>query len=351
MEVSSFIIKHSWAFLTVGIFLIAPAVYGNSRYDVYYKLDSTLPSYLGSVEGNEKLSEVFNMNSTHILLADSKLSARAATKMMQEMDEVDGIQFTLGYNTLAGPAIPEEVIPESVRSKLKSGKYQLILIGSEYGVASDEVNRQIAELNEIIEKHDPNALLIGEAPATKDLVDITDKDFKTVSILSIAVIFLIILVTFKSVSLPVILVSVIELAIMINMGLAFYFHTELPFVASVVIGTIQLGATVDYAILMTTRYRAERCSGKDKKEAVSTALRTSIKSVITSGLGFFAATIGVALYSDIGMVSSLCMLLARGALISMAIVITVLPSLFMIFDGVIIRTSKGFKPKAEENAK
>ena len=349
-KVSSFIVKRSPIFFTLGLLLIIPATYGNSRYDVYYKLDSTLPSYLGSVQGNEKLSEAFNMNSTHILLVDSKLSAQTATKMMQEMDKVDGIQFTLGYNTISGPAIPEEIIPEHIRSKLKSGKYQLILIGSEYGVASDEVNQQVADLNKIVEKYDPNAMLIGEAPATKDLVDITDKDFKTVSILSIAVIFLIIAITFNSVSLPVLLVAVIELAIMINMSLAYYLNTELPFVASVVIGTIQLGATVDYAILMTTRYRAERYNGKPKKEAVEAALSISIKSIITSGLGFFAATIGVALYSDIGMVSSLCMLLARGALISMAVVITVLPSLFMLFDGVIIRTSKGFRPKKKTAA-
>ena len=337
------ITKHSWIFLILGIALLIPAVYGNNNYDVYYKLDSTLPKDLESVEANAKLSKEFGMNSTHILLADSKLDAKTAASMMNDMEKVEGVQFTLGFNTIAGPAVPEEIIPDSIKSKLKSDEYQLILIGSEYEVASDAVNDQISELNDIIEKYDPKAMLIGEAPATKDLITITDKDFKVVSILSIAVIFLIIAVTFKSITLPVILVAVIELAIMINLGLAYYLGTELPFIASVVIGTIQLGATVDYAILMTTRYRFERSSGRSKRESVETALATSIKSVITSALGFFAATIGVAVYSDIGMISSLCMLLARGALISMAVVITVLPSMFMLLDGVIRRTSKGFK--------
>jgi len=348
---SGFIIKHSWVFLVLAVVLLIPSVFGYSHYDVYYKLDSTLPSYLGSVQGNKMLEDDFHMNSTHILLADAGLDGRTSTKMLNEMKQVDGVKFTIGYNEIAGPAIPEEVIPEKLMRKLKSDKYQLILIGSEYGVASDEVNEQVTELNNVIKKYDSKAMLIGEAPATKDLINITDKDFKVVSILSIAVIFLIIAMTFNSISLPVILVSVIELAIMINLGLAYYLGTELPFVASVVIGTIQLGATVDYAILMTTRYRAERYSGKPKREAVSTALSTSIRSVVTSGLGFFAATIGVALYSDIGMVSSLCMLLARGAVISMAVVICVLPSMFMLLDKVICKTSKGFVPKKAKNRK
>ncbi|MBE6863055.1 MAG: hypothetical protein E7495_00580 [Ruminococcus flavefaciens] len=347
-KTSSFIAKNSAAFLMIGIALLIPAVYGNGHYDVYYKLDSTLPSSLESVSANEKLSNDFNMNSTHILLADTNLDAKTESKMLKEMDKVDGVQFTLGFNTLAGPAIPEEVIPEDLRSKLKGDEYQLILIGSEYEVASDKVNEQVGNLSKIAAKYDDKAMLIGEAPATKDLINITDKDFNVVSILSIAVIFLIIALTFKSLSLPVILVSVIELAIMVNLGLAYFTNTELPFIASVVIGTIQLGATVDYAILMTTRYRKERHSGKGKKESISIALETSIKSVITSALGFFAATIGVALYSDIGMISSLCMLLARGAIISMVIVITMLPSMFMLLDGIICRTSAGFRPEKEK---
>lgn len=342
---SDFIIKHSWVFLVMGVVLLIPALFGNNHYSVYYKLDSTLPSSLESVSANTKLSEEFDMNSTHIILARSDMPAKEATKMLNEIKQVDGVKFTLGYNELFGPAIPDEVIPDEFRSKLKGGEYQLMLVGSEYEVASDAVNDQITDISSIVRRYDDDAMVIGEAPATKDLITITDKDFKVVSILSIAVIFLIIAFTFRSVSLPVILVSVIELAIMINLGLAYYTGTKLPFIASVVIGTIQLGATVDYAILMTTRYRTERFLGNSKKTSVTTALRTSIQSVITSAMGFFAATIGVALYSDIGMISSLCMLLARGAIISMVVVVTVLPSMFLLFDGIICRTSYGFVQK------
>lgn len=342
---SDFIIKHSWVFLVMGVVLLIPALFGNNHYSVYYKLDSTLPSSLESVSANTKLSEEFDMNSTHIILARSDMPAKETTKMLNEIKQVDGVKFTLGYNELLGPAIPDEVIPDKFRSKLKGGEYQLMLVGSEYEVASDAVNDQITDISSIVRRYDDDAMVIGEAPATKDLITITDKDFKVVSILSIAVIFLIIAFTFRSVSLPVILVSVIELAIMINLGLAYYTGTKLPFIASVVIGTIQLGATVDYAILMTTRYRTERFLGNSKKTSVTTALRTSIQSVITSAMGFFAATIGVALYSDIGMISSLCMLLARGAIISMVVVVTVLPSMFLLFDGIICRTSYGFVQK------
>lgn len=349
-KTSSFIVNHYWAFITFAIVLLIPAVFGNNHYGVYYKLDSTLPADLQSVTANTKLAEEYQMNSTHILLTKADMSAKDAEKMMNEMKKVEGVQYTAGFNTLVGPAIPEEIIPDSVKSKLKSEDWQLILIGSEYEVASDQVNSQINQLNDIAAKYDSNAMLIGEAPATKDLITITDKDFKVVNFLSIAVIFLIIALTFKSISLPIILVSVIELAIMINLGIAYYTNTTLSFIAPIVIGTIQLGATVDYAILMTTRYRTERYSGKSKKESVSISLGTSIKSVITSALGFFAATVGVALYSDIGLISELCMLLARGALISMVIVITVLPSMFMVFDKVICSTSAGFKPK-DENKK
>ncbi|MCR5707911.1 MAG: MMPL family transporter [Ruminococcus sp.] len=349
-KTSSFIVKHSGAFLTLAVVLVIPAVFGYTHYGVYYKLDSTLPKELESVTANTKLEEEYHMNSTHILLVDSDMDAKAATAMLNEMNDVDGVQFTLGYNTLVGPAIPDEIVPDSIRSKLKSESKQLMLVGSEYEVASDEVNAQVAQLNSIVQKYDTNGMLIGEAPATKDLIEITDRDFKVVSVLSIAAIFLIIAFTFKSVSLPVILVAVIELAIMINLGISYYTGTELPFIASVVIGTIQLGATVDYAILMTTRYRTERSSGKDKKEAVGIALATSVRSVITSALGFFAATVGVALYSKIGMISSLCVLLSRGALISMVVVIAVLPSMFMVFDKVICKTSAGFLPKGERSS-
>ena len=341
-RISSFIVNHSWMFLIGAIVLLIPAAYGNSNYGVYYKLDSTLPKDLDSVVANTKLSEEYNMNSTHILMIDSDLSAKEAHKLTSEMKKVDGVKFALGFNSLVGSAIPEEVIPDSVKEVLKSDEWQIMLIGSEYEVASDEVNEQVAKLNDIAEKYDDDAMLIGEAPATKDLIEITDKDFKVVNFLSIAAIFLIIAFTFKSVSLPIILVSVIELAIMINLGISCFTGTKLSFIAPIVIGTIQLGATVDYAILMTTRYRTERSSGKDKKESVDIALSTSIKSVITSALGFFAATVGVALYSDIGLISELCMLLARGALISMGIVVTVLPSMFMLLDKVICKTSAGF---------
>ena len=350
-KTSNFISKHSWIFITMALVLLIPAYYGYKNYNVYYKLDSTLPSDLQSVVANSKLQEEFNMNSTHILMADASLDAKQARNMIDEMNDVDGVQYAVGFNSLVGSAIPEEVIPDSVKEVLKGDEYQLILIGSEYEVATDEVNNQVAELNDIAAKYDDKAMLIGEAPATKDLITITDHDFQVVSILSIAAVFLIILVSFKSISLPIILVSVIELAIMINLGIAYFTNTDLPFIASVVIGTIQLGATVDYAILMTTRYRTERYSGKDKKEAVGIALNTSIKSIVTSALGFFAATVGVAVYSKIGLISSLCMLLARGALISMVIVATGLPSLLLLLDKIICKTSAGFIPKEKKSKK
>lgn len=350
-KTSNFISKHSWIFITMALVLLIPAYYGYKNYNVYYKLDSTLPSDLQSVVANSKLQEEFNMNSTHILMADASLDAKQARNMIDEMNDVDGVQYAVGFNSLVGSAIPEEVIPDSVKEVLKGDEYQLVLIGSEYEVATDEVNDQVAELNDIAAKYDDKAMLIGEAPATKDLITITDHDFQVVSILSIAAVFLIILVSFKSISLPIILVSVIELAIMINLGIAYFTNTNLPFIASVVIGTIQLGATVDYAILMTTRYRTERYSGKDKKEAVGIALNTSIKSIVTSALGFFAATVGVAVYSKIGLISSLCMLLARGALISMVIVATVLPSLLLLLDKIICKTSIGFIPKENKKSK
>ena len=341
-KTSSFIVKRAGIFITAALVLLIPAAYGYNNYSVYYKLDSTLPKELDSVIANTKLAEEYNMNSTHILLADSDMERKETKKMLAELEKVDGVQFTMGFDSLVGSAIPDEVIPEDIKSILKGDEWQLILIGSEYEVASDAVNDQVTALNRVIEKYDPKAMLIGEAPATKDLIEITDRDFKIVSILSIAAIFLIIAFTFRSVSLPVILVSVIELAIMINLGISYYTDTKLPFIASVVIGTIQLGATVDYAILMTTRYRTERADGKDKKEAVQTALGASIRSIITSALGFFAATVGVAVYSEIGMISSLCLLLSRGALISMVVVIGVLPSMFMLFDKLICKTSAGF---------
>ncbi len=347
-RVSSGIMQHAHVFLIAALVLLIPAVFGYRNYGVYYNLDSTLPAELDSVIANSKLSEQYQMNSTHLLLADADLDAKQASQMLAEIEATDGVQFALGFESLVGPAIPAEVIPQDVKDVLKSDKWQLMLIGSEYKVATDEVNAQIEALNDIVHRYDSKSLLIGEAPATKDLIEITDHDFRVVSILSIAVIFLIIAVNFRSVTLPVILVAVIELAIMINLGIAYYTNTTLPFIASVVIGTIQLGATVDYAILMTTRYRTERSGGKEKKDAIGIALKTSVQSVVTSALGFFAATIGVGVYSEIGMISSLCMLLARGALISMVVVITVLPSMFLIFDKLICKTSAGFLPQDGE---
>ncbi len=343
-RLSSFIVKRSWVFLLIFCAVLFPAIYGYTHYDVYYNLDSTLPEDLDSVVANSKLSEEFNMNSTHMLLVDSKLSAKDVDKMLDDMNDVDGVSFSLGFNSLVGPSIPEEIIPESITSLLKSDNWQLILIGSEYKTASDEVNKQISSLNEIVKGYDKDGMLIGEAPATKDLIEITDKDFKTVSIVSIGAIFLIIAFVLKSVSLPVILVAVIELAIFVNMGIPAYTNTSLPFIASIVIGTIQLGATVDYAILMTTRYKKERRNGMSKKESIETALCSSIKSIIVSALGFFAATFGVGIYSSIDMISSLCNLMARGAIISMLTVIFILPSMFVVFDKLICSTSIGFKP-------
>lgn len=344
-KLSSFIVRKSWIFITAFVVLLIPAIYGYTHYDVYYNLDSTLPKDLDSIVANSKLTDEFNMSSTHMLLADSKMKSKDVNMMLKDMENVEGVSFALGLDTLIGPAIPEEIIPESVKSILKSDKWQFIMIGSEYMTASDEVNAQVEVLNDIAKSYDKNAMLIGEAPATKDLIEVTDNDFKTVSAVSIVLIFLIITVVLRSVSLPVILVAVIESAIFINMGIPAYTGTKLPFIASIVIGTIQLGATVDYAILMTTRYKKERFRGREKREAVEIALSTSIKSIIVSALGFFAATFGVGIYSSIDMISSLCTLMSRGAIISMFTVIFVLPSMFMILDKLICRTTLGFKKK------
>ena len=340
---AKFITKHSVVFIILFIIVGIPAVFGYTNTSVYYNLDETLPKDLASISANAKVKEDFDMNSTHMVLVSADLDTKTLNKMTDEIDDVDGVKFALGLNTVIGPAVPEEALPESVVSILKSDKWQLLLVSSEYKVASDEVNSQVEQLNKIVKKYDKTGMLIGEAPCTYDLIKITDKDFKVVSIISIGAIFLIIALVFKSISLPVILVAVIEFAIFINMGIPFYTGTVIPFVASIVIGTIQLGATVDYAILMTTRYRKERSKGREKHEAVQIALAASIKSVIVSAFGFFAATFGVGLYSDIDMISSLCTLMARGALISMFVVIFILPSMFMAFDKIICKTSKGFK--------
>lgn len=339
-KLSGFITKHYKVFILVFIVVLIPALYGYQNTEVYYNLDATLPKYLESIQANDKLSDKFDMNATHMVLASSDLSSKDGKTMLSEMSEVEGVRFALGLDSVLGSAIPREMIPKELTENLKKDNWQLILVQSEYKVASDEVNRQCEQLNGIIKKYDPEAMLIGEAPCTKDLITITDKDFKVVNAVSIGAVFLIILFVFKSISLPVILVAVIEFAIFINLGIPCYTGTRLPFIASIVIGTIQLGATVDYAILMTTRYKKERCSGKEKRDAVQIALSTSMTSVIVSACGFFAATFGVGLYSDIDMISSLCTLMARGAIISMFVVIFILPSMLMVFDKVICSTTK-----------
>lgn len=339
-KLSGFITKHYKVFILVFIVVLIPALYGYQNTEVYYNLDATLPKYLESIQANDKLSDKFDMNATHMVLASSDLSSKDGKAMLSDMSEVDGVRFALGLDSVLGSAIPREMIPKELTENLKKDNWQLILVQSEYKVASDEVNRQCEQLNGIIKKYDPEAMLIGEAPCTKDLITITDKDFKVVNAVSIGAVFLIILFVFKSISLPVILVAVIEFAIFINLGIPCYTGTRLPFIASIVIGTIQLGATVDYAILMTTRYKKERCSGKEKRDAIQIALSTSMTSVIVSACGFFAATFGVGLYSDIDMISSLCTLMARGAIISMLVVIFILPSMLMVFDKVICSTTK-----------
>ena len=292
---------------------------------VYYNISDTLPDTLDSVKANNKLSENFSMNSTHMVLFDSSLSGREKRSMIKEMEAVKGVEWVLGYESVIGPGIPESWIPKEVTEALENDTHEVYLISSEYKVASDEVNKQCSELNEIIKSYDKKAMLVGEAPCTKDLITITDEDFKRVSIVSIGAIFIIILIVFKSISLPIVLVSVIEFAIFVNMGLPYYTKTVIPFIASVVIGTIQLGATVDYAILMTNKYKKNRSLGMEKQPAISKALGDSMMSVIVSALCFFAATIGVAAYSNIDMIRSICMLLSRGAIISMFVVIFILP--------------------------
>lgn len=343
-RISDKVTKRYMIYVIIFLVLLFPAIYGNNHTAVYYNLDETLPKDLPSIIANEKLKKDYDMNTTHMILVDSSVESADVAKMIDKMDDIDGVKWALGLDALIGPAIPQDMIPNSVTDMLKNDKYQLLLVNSEYKVASDELNAQIKDLNKILHKYDKGGMLIGEGPLTADLIDITDTDFKTVSMVSIGIIFVIILILFKSISLPVILVGVIEFAIFVNMGIPYYTGTKLPFVASIVIGTIQLGSTVDYAILMTTRYKRERNHGAEKYDAITTAHRASAQSIMVSALSFFAATIGVGLYSNIDMISSLCILMARGAIISMIVVIFVLPSMFMVFDKVIVKTSKGFLP-------
>ena len=340
---AKWITKHFKVFVLLFLIILVPAFRGYTKAGVYYNLDATLPKYLDSIAANEKLADTFDMNATHMVLSNADMSSKDAKAMLNEMSDVKGVKFALGMDSLIGSSIPRNVIPEELTGTLKSGRWQLMLVQSEYKTATDEVNEQCSQLNQIIKKYDDSAMLIGEAPCTKDLITITDKDFKVVSAISIIAVFLIIAFVFKSFSLPVILVSVIEFAIFINLGIPYFTGTKMPFIASIVIGTIQLGATVDYAILMTTRYKKERCKGREKQEAVQIAIKISISSVIVSALGFFAATFGVGLYSDIDMISSLCTLMARGAMISMFVVLLILPSMLIVFDRIICASTKGMK--------
>lgn len=340
------IVNHSWIFLIIFVLLLGPAIYGYNNTKVYYDLSDTLPEKLNCSQANKLLADNFDgTNSIYMILADSNLSAEDSNAMMNEVNDLDGISFALSIDSALGGEIPTEMLPDSLVSELKGDEYQIMMVSTNYTIASDEINDQINKVDAIAKKYDAKSMVIGEAPCTKDLITITDKDFKTVSAVSIVAIFFIIFFVLKSISLPVILVAAIEFAIFVNMGIPYYTGTTIPFISSVVIGTIQLGATVDYAILMTTRYKRERAAGNSKKESISIALGTSIPSIIVSALGFFAATFGVGMIASVDMIASLCTLMARGAIISMFVVIFVLPSLFVLLDKVIIHTSLGFKPK------
>lgn len=344
-RLAGWITKHFYVFVILFLVLLGPAVWGYNNTSVYYDLAGTLPKSLESIAANDKLNEDFSMGATHIVLVSSELEPKTVLQMTEEMEQVDGVKAALGLDSILGPAIPREMLPDSVTGMLENDNYKMMMVTSEYAVASDEVNAQCDALSEIIKRYDPEGMLIGEAPCTQDLITTTDHDFKVVSAVSIGAIFLIIALVFKSISLPVILVATIYFAIFINMGIPAYTGTTLPFIASIVIGTIQLGATVDYAILMTNKYKKARFQGADKKEAITRALQSSIQSIIVSALSFFAATFGVGLYSNIDMISPLCVLMSRGAIISMFVVIFLLPSLFMIFDRLICATSAGFRSK------
>ena len=345
-KIANWVTNHFVVFIIAFLVILGPALYGYTHTSVYYDLAGTLPDTLSSKQANDKLDEQYSMGATHIVIAKSTLSSKDSMNMINEIKEVDGVKLAASLDSLIGPGIPEEVVPDDIKEIMKNGDYQMMLVASEYATASDEVNAQIDKLNEIVKAYDDTAMVIGEAPCTKDLIEITDTDFARVSAISIIAIFIIIAIVFKSISLPIILVSVIEFGIFINMGIPAYTGSVLPFIASIVIGTIQLGATVDYAILLTNKYKKNRYNGMEKKEAITNALQHSIQSVMVSAFTFFAATFGVAMYSNIDMIGSLCMLMARGAIISMFVVILVLPSMFMVFDKVIIATSAGFKNKS-----
>ncbi len=341
-KTGAFVAKYYPVFLGIFLVAIGPMFYAQNHNQVYYDLVGTLPKELDCVQAADMLEESFDMGAAHMILADSQMPSKDAYQMEKEITEVQGVKMALGMDSAAGPLIPQEMLPAELKEMLDNGTYQMIYVMSEYKTGTDEVNAQCDAIREIVKRYDDSAMLIGEAPCTQDLITITDRDFKIVNAASVALIFLIIALVLKSISLPVILVLVIEFAIFINMGIPHYTHTVLPFIASIVIGTIQLGATVDYAILMTNKYKRARNHGQKKREAVITALNSSMQSIVVSAFSFFAATFGVGLYSSIDMISSLCMLLARGAIVSLFVVAFVLPAMFMVFDKLILHTSAGF---------
>ena len=349
---SAFITKYYKVWIVAFLVLLLPAIYGNNHTKIYYNIADSLPATLNSNVSIKKVKDDFGTSNMHIVMMDKNMSAKDKQQMFKKIDKVKGVKWTISMSSLIGPSVPDSMIPKDVRKMMQSKDYELAFVSTKYESATDPVNTQIKKIDKIVKSYDKSGMVIGEAPLMKDLQDVTDVDLVNVNIISIAAIFVIILIIFKSISLPVILVAVIEFAIMINMAIPYYQGVSLPFVASIVIGAIQLGATVDYAILMTTRYQKERSRGKDKMEAISIAHKTSMPSIISSGLSFFAATFGVACYSQVEMIGSICTLLARGAIISMVVVLLVLPAMFMIFDKLICKTSIGFlgkKAKAQTN--
>ncbi len=344
-RLSAGIVKRPLIFAAIFLILLGPAFYGYRHTDVYYKLDLSIPQDLPFAVANQKLADDFDMSCTHMLLIDADTPQKDVRDMMKKIDQVDGVGYTLSLEGTLGPTFPDMMVPNKLEGELASDNYELAIINSEYPVAGYKVNHQIDEINKIVQKYDEHGMLIGEAPCTKDLIKITDRDFKVVTAISIAAIFLIILIALQSISLPIILVASIELGIFINLGIPYYTGSVLAFITSIIISTVQLGSTVDYAILMTNRYKLERFAGREKKEAIRIAHSTSMPSVMVSALSFFAATIGVGIYSDIDLIGSLCLLMGRGAIISLLVVMFIVPSFFVLFDGIICKTSKGFIDK------
>ena len=347
-KISDFIIKHSWIWLILFVVAFVPALNGNNGVELYYNIDSGLPDTLDSAIANKKLSDEFHMSNVHLIMVDSSLDAKSKKEILNKVEDVDGVKWALGLNSVTGEMIPDSMIPKKLTSKLKSDNYEIMFVCSDYSAATDEVNAQIASINDIVKSYDPTGMVIGEAPLMKDLEDTTSVDLVTVNTVSILAIFVIVMIVFKSISLPAILVTVIEFAIFVNMAFSYYRGISQPFVAPIVVGTIQLGATVDYAILMTNRYKTERMAGREKHEAISIAHKTSFKSILTSGLSLFAATIGVALYSNIDMIRSIVILLCRGAIISMIIVLVLLPAMLTLFDKLICYTTIGMRGCAKK---